>query len=167
MKCIKIMCTKTDCWVNGRSSSVQSFSDRQQTQTGTSKIQPQRKTLSVKTNWESASMLYAAAKRRGGTTCPWKPSYRGSMHATNELFRIYVAWCGTRRGSPQDWCDVFSSCYTRRGPATTWRTTARSASSATRTNCSSIICRIPRQVSGHLVDAGTTSAPLDGLSTWY
>ena len=76
---------------------------------------------------------------RSGKATGWDnvpvEAYRGSMHATNELFRICRLMWHTEQ-IPQNWCEVFSSCYTRRAAATTWRTTARSASSATRTNCS-------------------------------
>ena len=76
---------------------------------------------------------------RSGKAAGWDnvpvEAYRGPMHATNELFRLCRLMWQTER-IPQNWCDVFSSCYTRRAAATTWRTNARSASSATRTICS-------------------------------
>ena len=62
-------------------------------------------------------------------------AYRGSVHATNELFRICrMMWHSER--IPPNWCGGHSSCCTRRAPVMTWQTIVRSASSATRTNCS-------------------------------
>ena len=73
---------------------------------------------------------------RSGKATGWDDvpveAYRGSVHATSELFRI----CRTRSGSLQNWCEAYSLCCTRRAHETTWQTTERFASSAIRTSCS-------------------------------